>query len=822
MLKQLVLRIALASLMLISLSANANTGNLFNISTTGASADVNITVCLNGLSPLSCQNYTLSALDVTISPNIPNHVYPSIGIKINTPGYTLDGCSPSPDGYCLFSASQSEPKTFHLVTNSSIILSSSTNPSVYNQSVLFTANILPNTATGTVNFTDNGTVIGSGTLSHGIATYTTSLFTTGTHTIIAIYAGNNNFNSSTSNAVNQVVNKANQVITFQSTAPSATAGGATYTPIATSTSDLMVAITVDASSSNVCSISNGIVSFIAAGTCTLNANQAGNLNYNAAAQVQQAVTVYAPTPTTTVLYSSSNPSTVGASITLSANVTSSNGTPTTGTVSFTANGSSISGCATQSLTTGIATCTTSFSAGTRTIVATYTGGSGFAASTSGTFSQSVITGANLSAIRTVPAAPQYVTAIPGNGQVTVKWYPPANTGGSAIIGYTVKYGTTASATYTNSGCTTTSGLSCVVNNLTNGTPYTFTVVAINAQGSGLTAYSSSVAPEATLTASPSNLALSGLGGGAARTTTITNHSGSDVTIASVNADFPSGTTVNTDQANACALGTVLTAGGGFCTITIIPGANPACTAGTVPTPSVITVTDNNGDTTTVNVVILGYGCQYQEGYLFAIDDTTPLTSSISGKVVTLSDQSSGTVRWSTQLTAIWGINDASTIANPSPRTPTATLATGQLNCNAVNDGTCATNNVFIHYGVDLSVDYAAELCKATINGYTDWYLPSVCDLGPFGSTGINTGNYPNISSSSQACSGSTNIQDQLARENIVTNFNEIDYWSSTEVSGTPSKAWIQHLASSGGGSQSTDAKNSNGVAGARCTRGLTL
>ena len=37
-----------------------------------------------------------------------------------------------------------------------------------------------------------------------------------------------------------------------------------------------VVVTVDASASSVCSISGGAVSFTAAGTCTLDANQAGN------------------------------------------------------------------------------------------------------------------------------------------------------------------------------------------------------------------------------------------------------------------------------------------------------------------------------------------------------------------------------------------------------------------------------------------------------------------------------------------------------------------------------------------------------------------
>ena len=74
--------------------------------------------------------------------------------------------------------------------------------------------------------------------------------------------------------------RATRPSSFTSTAPaSATVGGATYTPAATATSGLTVAITVDSSSSSVCTISGGVVTFIAAGTCTLDANQAGNGTY---------------------------------------------------------------------------------------------------------------------------------------------------------------------------------------------------------------------------------------------------------------------------------------------------------------------------------------------------------------------------------------------------------------------------------------------------------------------------------------------------------------------------------------------------------------
>jgi len=84
-------------------------GLLFSVAADGLPVSLNFTLCLNGQGPLSCQVYTASASTLTITPTVPNHVYPAIGIKINTPGYTPSGCTPIPNGYCLFSASSRTP-----------------------------------------------------------------------------------------------------------------------------------------------------------------------------------------------------------------------------------------------------------------------------------------------------------------------------------------------------------------------------------------------------------------------------------------------------------------------------------------------------------------------------------------------------------------------------------------------------------------------------------------------------------------------------------------------------------------------------------------
>jgi len=74
----------------------------------------------------------------------------------------------------------------------------------------------------------------------------------------------------------------------------ATVGGAPYTVSAEAGSGLPVSFTIDATSGSACSISGSSVSVTAAGTCTIDANQPGNGEYEPAPQAQQAFSVVIP------------------------------------------------------------------------------------------------------------------------------------------------------------------------------------------------------------------------------------------------------------------------------------------------------------------------------------------------------------------------------------------------------------------------------------------------------------------------------------------------------------------------------------------------
>src|SRR5690348_9984673 len=75
-----------------------------------------------------------------------------------------------------------------------------------------------------------------------------------------------------------------QTIRFTSTPPfEATVGGPSYSVAATGgASGEPVLFTIDPPSSSVCSVSGSTVSFLAPGTCTIDANQAGNTEYEPA------------------------------------------------------------------------------------------------------------------------------------------------------------------------------------------------------------------------------------------------------------------------------------------------------------------------------------------------------------------------------------------------------------------------------------------------------------------------------------------------------------------------------------------------------------
>src|SRR5262249_15460080 len=93
----------------------------------------------------------------------------------------------------------------HVLTPTTTTLGSSLNPSVFGQTVTFTATVAPSTATGSVTFFDGGASLGSVPLSGGSATLSTSTLSVGGHAVTATYSGDANDSGSTSSTLTQTV-----------------------------------------------------------------------------------------------------------------------------------------------------------------------------------------------------------------------------------------------------------------------------------------------------------------------------------------------------------------------------------------------------------------------------------------------------------------------------------------------------------------------------------------------------------------------------------------------------------------------------------------
>lgn len=274
-------------------------------------------------------------------------------------------------------------------------------------------------------------------------------------------------------------------------------------------------------------------------------------------------------------------------------------------------------------------------------------------------------------------------------------------------------------------------------------------------------------PSASISASVSTLALSvdcpTLSGdctisnaaltGTPRIITITNNSASPALSVTYTASLlPPGTTVTPASCDIPE--------GHTCIFTITPGQTPSAAPGdTTPVPISLNFSGSNTNTISTTVNILTYGSVYQDGYVFAVDDSTLTTTSIGGKVVALSDQSTS-MPWQPGYT-------------------------NSLNCTATSadsyiNGVDNTTAIFTALNPGhLPNTYAGGICETYVtSGYSDWYLPSICEMSYHDSGGDPCGDVTSPTLQ--------NIQSSLVDNNIGNLDLSAIYWSSTQnVSGDP-------------------------------------
>ncbi len=302
----------------------------------------------------------------------------------------------------------------------SVTLTSSSNPSVYGEAVTFTATVAATTPgggtpTGTVTFRLGSTVLGPVTLVGGVATYTTTLgqLPVGSWTITAEYSGSGQYDAS-SNTLTQVVNKADttttvttsaspsvygQAVTFTATVAATAPGGGTPT----GTVEFYLGSTLLGSgtlnTSGVASYTTTVGQLPAGNGLTITANYLGSDNYNPSSDTVSQDVNKANTNATVV--ASFNPSGIDQDVTFTATITPLSpgaGNPT-GTVDFFYNGNPI-GSATITIVSGVSQA--SFTApantlpfGSGTVSVTYGGDANFN-NTSGSASHTVTSGTTTS------------------------------------------------------------------------------------------------------------------------------------------------------------------------------------------------------------------------------------------------------------------------------------------------------------------------------------------------------------------------------------------------------------------------------------------
>jgi hypothetical protein len=292
------------------------------------------------------------------------------------------------------------------VTTTATGLTSSANPSTVGQTVTFTATVSPTDNGGSVTFTDGGTPISgcqSLSLGNGQAGCPQTYTTPGKHSIVATYSGDANFTESASATLNQVVNSsvtATATALTSSANPSAIDQQVTYTATVSPTDNGgTVSFSAGGTAISACksvAVSAGKAvcpqTYTAKGSHAIVATYSGDANFGAStsATLTQVVSSSAKY-TATKLVTSANPAQLHKEVIYTATVSP---TDDGGTVTFTYGGVTLPGCGGVALnSSNQATCPIIWvSGGTTSIVATYSGDTGYAASTSNTVVQVVGTG----------------------------------------------------------------------------------------------------------------------------------------------------------------------------------------------------------------------------------------------------------------------------------------------------------------------------------------------------------------------------------------------------------------------------------------------
>jgi trimeric autotransporter adhesin len=301
------------------------------------------------------------------------------------------------------------------------------NPAVFGQTVTLTATVASGvggsgTPTGTIQFESGTTSLGSVNLSGGVGSLTTSTLPLGDNSITAVYAGDTNFVTSVSAPTTEAVNSASTTSTITISPTQPTLGQSvtlTATVVVKSpgagipTGTVQFLDGLNSIGSGV--LSNGVATLtttaLTGGSNVLTVNYPGDTDFSTSTSSPLTVTV-AQAASSTSLTVSPNPAASGGTITLVATVIPASSTVTiapTGTVTFFSNGVSLG---TGTISSNVASFSTTLPIGNSTLTASYGGDTNFTASKSQPVTEAVTLA---SAVTTVTAS----NTNPGSGSIEV-------------------------------------------------------------------------------------------------------------------------------------------------------------------------------------------------------------------------------------------------------------------------------------------------------------------------------------------------------------------------------------------------------------------
>jgi hypothetical protein len=306
-------------------------------------------------------------------------------------------------------SSGSATQTVNKADTTTVVVSD-LNPSVSGQNVTFTATVSPAAATGTVQFTIDGTVT-SVPVTAGQATLSTSALAVGGHVIGAGYTGDAAFNPSSSATFTQTVGpalRATNTVVTSNRVPAATFGQnvtftATVRPV-TGTGIPAGTVQFNIDGTNVGGLltlnAQGRAFFstaaLSAGSHNVIATYSGSAIFGGGSSATFVQVVNQATSTTTVT-SNRNPSVFGQSVTFTARVIPA---AATGTVTFTVDGTAFGGPVTLDATGRATLVTTALAVGTHSVSVAYGGSVNYRPSSSANLTQTVTKAASRTVVRT--------------------------------------------------------------------------------------------------------------------------------------------------------------------------------------------------------------------------------------------------------------------------------------------------------------------------------------------------------------------------------------------------------------------------------------